>query len=51
MAKRKTRLLVPEQSARFIEAAKKSRSGWRPEEFDKVLKRIAPDKTRSKRPK
>ena len=36
------RLTPAEQSARFIEAAKKAEADERPEEFEKVLKKIAP---------
>lgn len=34
-----------EQSARFIEAAKKAEADERPKEFDKVLKKIAPKRS------
>lgn len=45
MAKEKVKRMTPaEQSARFIEAAKKAEADERPEEFDKVLKKIAPAK-------
>jgi hypothetical protein len=33
-----------EQSARFIEAAKKAEADERPEEFEKVLKKVAREK-------
>jgi hypothetical protein len=38
-----------EQSARFIEAAKKVEADERPEEFEKVLKKIAPSKAFKKK--
>jgi hypothetical protein len=49
MAKEKKIKDTPEQqSARFIEAAKRAEADERPEEFDKVLKRIAPKKPHGK---
>lgn len=36
------RMTPAEQSARFIEAAKKAEADERPEQFEKVLKKIAP---------
>jgi hypothetical protein len=43
MKKRSKQKMTPaEQSARFIEAAKKAEADERPEEFEKVLKKIAP---------
>jgi len=42
MAKNRAKRLTPaEQSARFIEAAKKAEADERPEEFAKVFKRVA----------
>lgn len=47
--KKKAKPLTPaEQSARFIEAAKKAEADERPEEFEKAFKKIA---SRRKLPK
>jgi hypothetical protein len=50
MERKKTphKLTPAEQSARFIEAAKKAEVDERPEEFEKVFKRIATKKRRGK---
>lgn len=40
MAKKRRHLTQAEQSARFIEAAKKAEADERPEEFDKVVTKI-----------
>jgi hypothetical protein len=42
--KQSKRMTPAEQSARFIEAAKKAEADERPEEFEKVLKKIATPK-------
>jgi hypothetical protein len=38
------RMTPAEQSEAFIEAAKKAEADERPEEFEKVLKKVAPKK-------
>ena len=42
--KKRSKLSLAEQSARFIEAAKKAEADERPKEFDKVFKRVAAQK-------
>jgi len=51
--KRKGKKLTPaEQSARFIEAAKKAEADERPEEFDKTFKKVAaPARPKDQAPK
>jgi hypothetical protein len=44
MAKKSKRLTQTEQSARFVEIARKLEADERPEEFDKAFKKIAPSK-------
>jgi hypothetical protein len=47
--KRPVRRLTPaEQSARFIEAAERAEANERPEEFEKVLKKVAPAKPKKR---
>ena len=41
MKSSKQKMTPAEQSARFIEAAKKAEADERPEEFEKVLKKMA----------
>ena len=46
--KKETRRMTPaEQSARFIEAAKKAETDERPDEFDKVFRAVAARKVKS----
>ena len=48
MAAKKRKMTRAEQSARFIEAAKKAEADERPEEFEKVLKKLLPAKKDAK---
>lgn len=51
MTKRAPKPDDPEQSKRFIETAKELETDQRPEEFERVFKRVAPAIPRSSKPR